>query len=59
MATGPFGVGDVVRLKSGGPAMTIDSFDEDGDAVCVWFDSDMKHQSRVFTIGTLEKSAKM
>jgi uncharacterized protein YodC (DUF2158 family) len=37
--------GDVVRLKSGGPKMTIDSIDDYGSgnssnirAMCIWFD---------------------
>ena len=29
--------GDVVRLKSGGPEMTVDDIDEDGTATCMWF----------------------
>jgi uncharacterized protein YodC (DUF2158 family) len=34
-----FKVGDVVRLKSGGPAMTIASIDREGPVrcYCVWF----------------------
>jgi uncharacterized protein YodC (DUF2158 family) len=31
-------VGDVVRLKSGGPVMTVAAFRLNGDVVCRWFD---------------------
>ena len=31
-------VGSVVRVKSGGPEMTIADETEDGELVCVWFD---------------------
>lgn len=31
-----FKIGDVVRLKSGGPAMTVDSV-ENHTLTCVWF----------------------
>ncbi len=31
-----FNIGDTVQLKSGGPIMTIESFDEE-DLNCVWF----------------------
>ncbi len=34
-----FAPGDVVRLKSGGPAMTIDGI-ENGHCVCLWFGND-------------------
>ena len=30
--------GDVVVLKSGGPRMTVDSEQENGELWCVWFD---------------------
>jgi uncharacterized protein YodC (DUF2158 family) len=31
-------VGSRVRLKSGGPQMTVKFFDEYGSAYCEWFD---------------------
>ena len=31
--------GDVVRLKSGGPAMTVETL-ESGHCVCLWFGTD-------------------
>lgn len=34
-------VGDVVRLKSGGPQMTV-KWVEAGDAYCEWFDGNKK-----------------
>ena len=41
MPEGNFNVGDVVQLKSGGPKMTIEAFDDfygTQRAICVWFD---------------------
>lgn len=39
-----FEIGDVVRLKSGGPTMTIDMLDcPPGWVMCVWYDNDLKH----------------
>lgn len=32
-----FKLGDVVRLKSGGPTMTVTSIDRDGDVGVIWF----------------------
>ena len=33
--------GDVVRLKSGGPKMTVEDVSSDGDEVsCAWFNQD-------------------
>ena len=32
-------IGTRVRLKSGGPLMTINEIENDGFVVCVWFDS--------------------
>jgi len=52
-------IGDVVRLKSGGPAMTIaDIRDYQGSrdgAFCEWLDDVKKKQSAVFALRSLEK----
>lgn len=55
-------IGDVVKLKSGGPSMTVDdigdySMDEDGtqSARCVWFDDKKKVECRPFLLSSLEK----
>ncbi|ENS1319564.1 MULTISPECIES: YodC family protein [Morganellaceae] len=34
-----FNSGDVVRLKSGSPKMTVDGYSNLGDVICVWYDS--------------------
>ena len=34
-----FQPGDVVQLKSSGPAMTVKKHDGNGDAVCLWFNT--------------------
>ena len=37
-------IGDIVRLKSGGPSMTVESIrDSDGDIYCHWFAGDKLH----------------
>lgn len=39
--------GDVVRLKSGGPRMTVDWIDTDGhEIICTWFKGDERHRDR-------------
>ncbi len=43
-----FKVGDVVRLKSGGPLMTVSEIEEDGKYWCVWF-SDKERKGDTFT----------
>jgi len=51
--------GDVVRLKSGGPKMTIVGFDKYSDAdlyKCQWFDKDHRLDG-LFTEASLENAA--
>ncbi len=38
-----FKKGDIVKLKSGGPKMTISGFDHNL-AICVWFDDNNEHK---------------
>ena len=46
--------GDVVRLKSGGPIMTVGMVADDGDLLCQWF-TDNKLQESFFNPNSLEK----
>ena len=48
--------GDIVRLKSGGPLMTVNSV-ERGTAHCVWM-KDETPMARTFSIAALEEAAK-
>jgi uncharacterized protein YodC (DUF2158 family) len=51
--------GDVVRLKSGGPPMTVTEVDSGlGQRLVfvVWFDSNNELRSGTFPAGTLEKN---
>jgi len=45
-------VGDVVKLKSNGPKMTIDSVADTEHVVCVWFEGS-QHRSALFVGATL------
>ncbi|MBN8609666.1 MAG: DUF2158 domain-containing protein [Deltaproteobacteria bacterium] len=47
-------VGDVVRLKSGGPAMTVAVVDKHEQVLCQWFGSGGDFKDRMFVVGTLE-----
>jgi len=48
--------GDQVKLKSGGPTMTIDSIDENASrASCAWFDEKKTLQTAKFALHTLVK----
>ena len=42
MAAKEIAPGSVVRLKSGGPTMTVGFQPKDGIAVCFWHDTDNK-----------------
>jgi uncharacterized protein YodC (DUF2158 family) len=44
--------GDLVQLRSGGPAMTLVSSD-DAHGVCMWFDSQEKRDSQAFPLHVL------
>ncbi len=46
--------GDTVRLKSGGPLMTVDSINGE-DVWCEWFDEKKNPQSKSFRLHTLVK----
>ena len=49
-------VGDVVKLKSGGPAMTVTAIDKTSKkAFCEWFESAEQHQG-TFVLAALEPS---
>lgn len=39
---GDFKKGDVVKLKSGSPTMTVENVDSRGTLSCVWYDNDKK-----------------
>ena len=46
-------VGDTVRLKSGGPLMTVSSLLESNEIMCTWFNGD-ELKSAAFPIDTVE-----
>lgn len=52
-----FTQGDVVYLKSGGPAMTVEEAHDDKSSYCVWFDKKQDYKGEVFhnTMLTKEK----
>lgn len=49
-----FKVGDTVRLKSGGPLMTVSVAQHDDDTWCTWFDERGKREEATFNAATLE-----
>jgi uncharacterized protein YodC (DUF2158 family) len=57
MSNSSLQVGDVVRLKSGGPAMTVDErCDDDVDSViCQWFNNTQLSEG-TFPSASLEKT---
>ncbi|WP_036718355.1 YodC family protein [Paracoccus sphaerophysae] len=57
MAEHDFKVGDLVRLKSGGPLMTYSGDAQFGGALCVWFEGNKKFAEQ-FDHAIIEKSSK-
>jgi uncharacterized protein YodC (DUF2158 family) len=53
-----FKIGDVVRLKSGGPNMTVTSQENNGDLVCKWLDSGGKLSMHSFPAAALDNAEK-
>jgi uncharacterized protein YodC (DUF2158 family) len=49
-----FNVGDVVKLVSGGPVMTISSYRGDNEFICQWFDHANVLQFGTFPAKTLK-----
>lgn len=51
-----FEIGELVRLKSGGPKMTVDCRMADGQSVnCTWFDDGGKSHTKNFAVASLKK----
>ena len=50
-------IGDVVKLKSGGSVMTVNSIEENGEINCQWFSGDKlnKLEDGYFPPNSLEK----
>jgi uncharacterized protein YodC (DUF2158 family) len=46
-------IGDIVRLKSGGPEMTVQAL-EGAVARCAWFDVNDQHHEARFALETLK-----
>ena len=51
---GTLEVGDIVSLKSGGPAMTLDTI-IDAKTLCMWFNTDRVKYEGYFKITSLKK----
>lgn len=42
-------IGEIVRLKSGGPSMTVSLENNDGTVYCIWFDNNEPKRSKFYT----------
>ncbi len=52
----PFTAGEIVRLKSGGPKMTVAGVDMLGEVICQWFTRENRDLQRsTFPVASLEK----
>ncbi len=52
-----FKTGDIVKLRSGGPEMTVTSVEGD-DIVCTWFDENGVNQDGIFKSSILTGTSK-
>jgi uncharacterized protein YodC (DUF2158 family) len=50
-----FTVGDIVKLRSGGPKMTVEKVEDDDVVQCVWFDEMNVTQNKGFPANALER----
>lgn len=50
-----FKVGDVVKLKSSGPKMTVTNISSDNEVSCIWFDVN-ERKNGCFPLDTLTKN---
>ncbi len=55
VAVEPIKDGDVVRLKSGGPKMTVVSVSAKGEVECSWFDKKGEPQRGLYRTHMLQK----
>jgi len=57
MSESGFKIGDVVRLKSGGPKMTVEEVDDSADTVhCKWFVGGEKLKYGSFPVDSVERA---
>ncbi len=52
-----FKPGGIVRLKSGGPAMTVHAIALHDEVVCVWFGGNTRHTARFGKAGLVKVEA--
>lgn len=48
-----FKIGDIVRLKSGGPSLTVCAHYPDSNLYCSWFTEDGEFKSNRFVVESL------
>lgn len=51
----PYAAGDVLRLKSGGPKMTVRDMDGADAVACTWFDRNGKLHKDSFPLSMVER----
>ena len=54
MSDSQFKAGDVVKLRSGGPKMTVNGQSSDGSIICIWFEGHNPKRD-VFAAESLKK----